>query len=279
MQILGVIPARGGSKGIRRKNLAPLGGRPLIAHTCDAARGSRALTRVIVSTDDDEVAGEALKLGIEVPFLRPQALAGDDTPMIDVLVDLLSTLASRESYRPDAVVLLQPTSPFRRAGHIDAAVDAFLASGADSIVSVVPVPHQFTPSSLMKLEGDRLIFLGGPEHRGGPEGPPLRGGRPFLGGPEGPSVRRGGPSGPPDESAGGGPGPLRRQDKPQLFARNGPAVVVVRARVLLEQRALYGADTRALVMSREDSLDIDDAFDLELAELLLSARAAGRSLA
>ena len=248
MEILGVIPARGGSKGIRRKNLAPLGGRPLIAHTCDAARGSRALTRVIVSSDDDEVAAEAMKLGVEVPFLRPAALAGDDTPMVDVLVDLLSTLAGRESYRPDAVVLLQPTSPFRRAGHIDAAVDIFLASGADTVVSVVPVPHQFTPSSLMTLEGDRLVFPGGPE-------------------------------GPPAESAGGGPGPLRRQDKPQRFARNGPAVVVVRARVLLEQRALYGADTRALVMSREDSLDIDDAFDLELAELLLSARAAGRSLA
>ena len=248
MEILGVIPARGGSKGIRRKNLAPLGGRPLIAHTCDAARGSRALTRVIVSTDDDEIAAEALRLGIEVPFPRPRTLAGDDTPMIDVLVDLLSTLAGRESYRPDAVVLLQPTSPFRGAGHIDAAVDVFLTSGADSVVSVVPVPHQFTPSSLMKLEGDRLVFPGGPE-------------------------------GPPSESLGGGPGPLRRQDKPQLFARNGPAVVVVRTRVLLEQRTLYGPDTRALVMSRDDSLDIDDAFDLELAELLLAARAAGRSLA
>jgi CMP-N-acetylneuraminic acid synthetase len=248
MEILGVIPARGGSKGVRRKNLAPLGGRPLIAHTCDAARGSRALTRVIVSTDDDEIAAEALRLGIEVPFLRPRALAGDDTPMIDVLIDLLSTLAGRESYRPDAVVLLQPTSPFRRAAHVDAAVDVFLASGADSVVSVVPVPHQFTPSSLMKLEGDRLVFPGGPE-------------------------------GPHSESVGGGPGPLRRQDKPQLFARNGPAVVVVRTRVLLEQRTLYGPDTRALVMSRDDSLDIDDAFDLELAELLLAARAAGRSLA
>ena len=189
--------------------------------------------------------------------MRPRALAADYTPMIDVLVDLLSTLAGRESYRPDAVVLLQPTSPFRQAGHIDAAVDAFLASGADSVVSVVPVPHQFTPSSLMKLEGDRLIFPRGPSSD---------------------AVALAKAAGPP-AAAGGDPGPLRRQDKPQLFARNGPAVVVVRARVLLEQRALYGADTRALVMSREDSLDIDEAFDLELAELLLAARAAGRSLA
>jgi CMP-N-acetylneuraminic acid synthetase len=267
VDILGVIPARGGSKGIRRKNLAPLGGRPLIAHTCDAARGSRRLTRVLVSTDDEEVAAEAARLGIEVPFLRPVALAGDDTPMIDVLVDLLSMLDRRESYRPDAVVLLQPTSPFRRAAHIDAAVDLFDSSGADSVVSVVPVPHQFTPSSLMRLDGDRLVFLGGPE------GPPLRG--------DGPPLRKGRPSGRPGEPGelgDGGPGPLRRQDKPVLYARNGPAVAVVRTSVLLEQHTLYGHDTRALVMSREDSLDIDDAFDLELAELLI-ARAAGRSLA
>ena len=253
-----MIPARGGSKGIRRKNLAPLGGRPLIAHTCDAARESRALTRVIVSTDDDEVAAEAITLGVEVPFLRPAALAGDDTPMTDVLVDLLSTLAGRESYRPDAVVLLQPTSPFRRAAHVDAAVELFLASGADSVVSVVPVPHQFTPSSLMELHGDRLVFPGGPSSG---------------------AVALAKAAGPPAESAGGGPGPLRRQDKPRLFARNGPAVVVIKTSVLLEQHALYGADTRALVMSREDSLDIDDAFDLEMAELLLTARGAGRSLA
>jgi N-acylneuraminate cytidylyltransferase/CMP-N,N'-diacetyllegionaminic acid synthase len=167
--------------------------------------------------------------------------------MIDVLVDLVSTLDRRESYRPDAVVLLQPTSPFRRAAHIDAAVDLFNSSGADSVVSVVPVPHQFTPSSLMRLDGDRLAFLGGPSSR-------------------------------PDESLDRGPGLLRRQDKPRLFARNGPAVVVVRTSVMLEQHALYGHDTRALVMSREDSLDIDDAFDLELAELLI-ARASGRILA
>jgi CMP-N,N'-diacetyllegionaminic acid synthase len=236
MEILGVIPARGGSKGIPRKNLAPLGGRPLIAHTCDAARASRRLTRVVMSTDDEEVAVAARRLGVEVPFLRAASLAADDTPMLDVLLDLISTL-ERDGYRPDAVVLLQPTSPFRRAEHIDAAVDRMVESGADSVVSVVPVPHQFTPASLMRLEGDRLV------------------------------------------PADGTTGPLRRQDKATLFARNGPAVLAVRRTVLIEQRALYGRDTRPLIMSREDSIDIDDAFDLEMAELLLAARTAGRSLA
>lgn len=233
MEILGVIPARGGSKGIPRKNLASLGGRPLIAHTCDAARESRRLTRVVVSTDDEDIAAAARCLGVEVPFLRPAALGADDTPMLDVLLDLLSTF-ERGGYRPDAIVLLQPTSPFRRAQHIDAAIELLISSRADSVVSVVAVPHQFTPSSLMRLDGDRLV---------------------------------------PADAA---PGPMRRQDKPALFARNGPAVVAARTPLLLEQHVLYGPDTRALVMSREDSLDVDDGFDLEMAELLLAARRAGR---
>jgi CMP-N-acetylneuraminic acid synthetase len=152
--------------------------------------------------------------------------------MLDVLIDLLDTLTTRERYRPDAVVLLQPTSPCRRGEHIDAAVALLESSGADSVVSVVPVPHQFTPSSLMRLEGDRLTAFSD------------------------------------------GAQPLRRQDKPRLFARNGPAVVAVRTPVLLEQRVLYGGDTRALIMGREVSLDIDDPFDLEIAGLLMAARAA-----
>jgi N-acylneuraminate cytidylyltransferase/CMP-N,N'-diacetyllegionaminic acid synthase len=192
---------------------------------------------VVVSTDDEEIAATAAALGVEVPGLRPAALAADDTPMLDVLLDLLSTLERREAYRPDAVVLLQPTSPFRRAEHVDAAIDLLITSGADSVVSVVPVPHQFTPSSLMRLEGDRLV--------------------------------------PAAEAT----APPRRQDKPRLFARNGPAVLAVRTQVLAGTRVLYGRDTRGLVMSREDSFDIDDGFDLALAELWWAARSAGRSLA
>jgi CMP-N-acetylneuraminic acid synthetase len=167
-----------------------------------------------------------------VPFLRPAALAADETPMLDVLVELIAALEKHDQYRPDILVLLQPTSPFRRAEHIDGAVDLLVSSGADSVVTVVPVPHQFTPSSLMQLDGDRL--------------------RPWT---EGTS-------------------PLRRQDKPRLFARNGPAVVAARTQCVAEVGTLYGADTRALVMSRADSLDIDDAFDLDVAERLMAARPA-----
>ena len=110
-----------------------------------------------MSTDDQDIAAAARTFGVEVPFLRPSHLAGDDTPMLDVLVDLVATLDRRERYRPDILVLLQPTSPFRRAEHIDAAIDLLKSSGADSVVTVVPIPHQFTPSSLMQLQGDRLV--------------------------------------------------------------------------------------------------------------------------
>jgi CMP-N-acetylneuraminic acid synthetase len=228
MKVLGVIPARGGSKAIPRKNLAPLDGRPLIAYTCEAARRSRRLTRTVVTTDDEEVAAVARTFGVDAPFRRPPALATDAAPMVDVLVHALSVLEGAEAYRPDVLVLLQPTSPFRRSEHIDAAVDLLVSTGADSVVTVMAVPHQFTPSSLMYLDGDRLV--------------------------------------PAADGA-----PLRRQDKPRLFARNGPAVVVLRPEVLSTGR-LYGPDTRGLEMSREDSLDIDDAFDLQIAELLMSAR-------
>jgi CMP-N-acetylneuraminic acid synthetase len=228
LEILGIIPARGGSKGIPRKNLAPLGGKPLIAWTCEAARASQRLTRTVVSTDDEEIAETARQLGMEVPFMRPAHLAGDDTPMVDVLLDLVATLGTKAQYRPDVVVLLQPTSPLRRAEHIDGVVDLLTSSGAGSVVTVLPVPHQFTPASLLRLEGDRV--------------------KPY----------------------GDATGPLRRQDKPLLYARNGPAVVAVRTTVLLADGSLYGRDTRGFVMSREASLDVDERFDLEIAERLLA---------
>jgi CMP-N-acetylneuraminic acid synthetase len=222
---LGIIPARGGSKGIAGKNLVSLAGRPLIAHTFEAARASRMLTRVVLSTDSEPIAALGRAEGIEVPFLRPPDLAADDTPMLAVLQHALAALDGRA----EIVVLLQPTSPLRRAEHIDAAVTMLEESGADSVVSVTAVPHQFTPGSLMRLEEGRLVPLaGGANH-------------------------------------------ARRQDKPVLFARNGPAVLVTRAHVLASGR-LYGDDTRPYVMSREDSIDIDEPFDLELAEAVLARR-------
>ena len=148
--VLGLIPARGGSKGIPRKNLASLGGRPLLAWTVDAALGATELTRVVVSTDDDEIASAA---GVEV-LRRPAELAADETPMLDVVRHAVAELA------PDVVVLLQPTSPLRRAEHIDACVRLLLESGADAVVSVVEVPHRFRPDSLMDVVEGRVVPRG-----------------------------------------------------------------------------------------------------------------------
>ena len=215
----------------------------------------------MISTEDEEIAGVARQLGVEVPFLRPAHLAADETPMLDVLTDLVASLEQREQYRPDVLVLLQPTSPFRRAGHIDAAVDLLTSSGADSVVTVVPVPHQFTPSSLMQLQGDRLV----PWTDGPPEGGHYESGDVVSGGE---NVVSGGEN----VVSGFSRTPARRQDKPLLFARNGPAVVAVRTPVVIDGRTLYGPDTRGLVMPREESFDIDDAFDLEVAERLMASR-------
>ncbi len=140
MKVLGIIPARGGSKGVPRKNIRELAGKPLLGYTADAALGAKTLTRVIVSTDDEEIRDVAISLGLDVPFLRPDALAQDDTPTLPVIQHVLRTL---EGY--DAMCLLQPTDPLRRAEDIDACVSLLINSDADAVVSMLPVPAHHNP--------------------------------------------------------------------------------------------------------------------------------------
>jgi CMP-N,N'-diacetyllegionaminic acid synthase len=163
LAVVGLIPAREGSKGIPRKNLAPVAGKPLLAWTVDAARASESVTRAVVSTDWDEAATFAREVGAEV-LGRPPELASDDTPMLEVVRHALAELG-----RCDVLVLLQPTSPLRRAEHVDEAVRLLLESGADSVLSVVEVPHQFRPGKLMAVEDGRLVPLGSdaPHRHGG----------------------------------------------------------------------------------------------------------------
>jgi CMP-N-acetylneuraminic acid synthetase len=162
--VMGLIPARGGSVGIKRKNLALLAGRPLLAYSCEAARESRRVARTFVSTDDSDIADAARAFGVEV-LPRPAALAGSQTPMLDVVRHAIRTLAA-DGHHFDILVVLQPTSPLRRAEHIDRAVDLLIDSGADGVVSVVEVPHAFTPASLMTMQDGRL-------HAAVSEGSPL----------------------------------------------------------------------------------------------------------
>lgn len=192
MRILAIIPARGGSKGVPRKNIRLLAGKPLIGWTIAAALAARGLDRVVVSTEDEEIARVAKEQGAEAPFPRPAELAADDTPTLPVLRHMVEELERREGYRPDAVMTLQPTSPLRQAADIDAAIAQFAADPrADSLVSCIEVPHIFHPRSVMKR---------------GPEGYMT----PYL-----------------DDSQ-----PTRRQDKEPVFARNGAAIYITRTSCL-----------------------------------------------
>ena len=137
-RILGVIVGRAGSKRLPGKHLLPLGGRPLLVWTLAAAKGASALTRLIISTDSREMAALAGKHGVEVPFMRPDGLAGDAARPVDVLRHALDFLERRgDGY--DAVVLLQPTSPFRTSAHIDEALAVYRSTDADTVTSVCNV--------------------------------------------------------------------------------------------------------------------------------------------
>jgi CMP-N-acetylneuraminic acid synthetase len=234
MRVLGVVPARGGSKGIPLKNVALVAGRPLLAWTLEAAAGSQ-LDRTVVSTDHPEIrrlAGEAP--GVSAPFLRPRELARDETPGIEVLLHTVRWLETEESYTPDAVMLLQPTSPLRTSRHIDEAIRLFEDREADSLVSVVRVPHNMAPESVMRMSPDGWLE-------------PLH-----------PIDDRG----------------LLRQQKPAYHARNGAAVYLVRRSLLLERETLFGDRLVGYEMPPEDSVDVDDGFDLEMCEWLLQRRRA-----
>jgi len=132
--VCALIPARGGSKGIPGKNIRPLAGRPLLAHSIDAARLAPAVGRVIVSTDDPEIESVAEQRGAEV-VRRPAEISGDSAPTESALLHALDSLRNTEHYEPDIVVLLQPTSPLRRPGDVQNAIDLLLAENADSLFS------------------------------------------------------------------------------------------------------------------------------------------------
>ena len=155
-EILALIPARGGSKGIPRKNLILLAGRPLIVHTIDQSRRSRHITRAIVSTDDAEIAQVARDWGAEVPFMRPSEYAQDLSPDIDAFRHALNWLREHEDYRPDLVVHLRPTGPVRRVEQIDQAIELMMEHpDADSLRSV-SWPIQ-TPYKMWRFGNDGYL--------------------------------------------------------------------------------------------------------------------------
>lgn len=154
MRLLGLIPARAGSKGLPGKNTRPFAGVPLFQRAFDVAAASGVVDRIVLSTDDEATARQAEAIGLEVPCLRPAAFARDESPMIDVVLHMLDHL-EMSGYRPDAVLLLQPTSPLRTAAHLRRAVA--LLDGHDAVCSVVAVPKEANPYSLMRLSPDGYL--------------------------------------------------------------------------------------------------------------------------
>jgi len=219
LSVLGLITARGGSKGVIRKNLREIGGKSLIARSVEAARSAACLDRVVLSSDDPEIIQAAILLGCEVPFVRPAELATAEASSMDVVRHVLATLPERY----DFIVLLQPTSPFCTGADIDGALQLCVESEAPACVSGC-IPTK-SPHWTFELDGQGRMTPFLPEHYLTP----------------------------------------RRQELPTAFAPNG-AVFVARCDWIVKQPDFVTHETVAYVMPKERSLDIDNEFDLVLAE-------------
>lgn len=228
--VLGIITARGGSKGIPKKNIAPLCGKPLLAYTIEAAQAARRLNRLVLSTDCPEIAAVGARWGVQTLW-RPSQLAQDDTPTIPVLQHVVRELASRGEHF-GAVFTLQPTTPLRTAADIDGAIELLFRTGADSVISFVDVGEK-QPARMKYLDPDGRVI-----------DPPFA--ELFEG--------------------------QRRQDLPKAYLREG-SVYLTRTGVLMEQNSLKGGDCRAWLVPADRSVNIDEPFDLWLAEKLIERQA------
>ena len=158
LRVLGLVLARGGSKGIPRKNICLVGGKPLLTYTAEAALAARRLTRTIVSTDDQEIAEVARRSGLDVPFMRPSELARDDTPSLPVVQHAVGWLEA-QGERFDAICQLQPTTPFRPAAEIDRCIELFEQAGADCAMTVARVPDEYNPHWVYFRQANGTLHL------------------------------------------------------------------------------------------------------------------------
>jgi len=228
MQVIAIIPARGGSKGIPRKNLVEVNGLPLLVHSILHAQKADSIDRVIVSTDDEEIRAVALAHGAEAPFLRPSEFASDDALDLPVFEHALRFLDDAEGYRPDMVVHLRPTAPLRRPQWIDEAVRLLAnAPEADSVRSVSPPDKH--PYRIFRIGTDGYLD---------------------------PIMKEEYPT----------PYLLRRQDLPAMYYYNC-VIDVTRPRTIFDKRSMTGERMLPYVMEADDSFDIDSARDLEIVRL------------
>ncbi len=231
-QVLALIPARGGSKSIPRKNIRPLAGHPLIAYSIAAGLAAETVTRILVSTDDPEIAEISRRYGAETPFLRPAEYAQDQTPDLPVFQHALQWLDENEDWRPEIVVQLRPTSPFRRVMHIDQAVYQLLEHPEADAVRTVCVPFQ-NPFKMWRIQPNGfmqpLVDLGVPEPYNQP-----------------------------------------RQALPEVYWQTG-YVDAAWSDTLLEKNSMTGERILPLVIDPSEWIDIDSVDDWRRAERLLES--------
>ena len=225
--VLAVVPARGGSRGVPRKNLRLFCGRPLITHTLAVAQRTPLIDRCVVSTDDAEIAAVARAQGAEIPFLRPRNLAEDDTPDLPVFKHALVWLAEHEGYRPDVVVHLRPTSPLRRPEQIQDALELLLAHPEADSVRSVSSPSQ-NPYKMWRVVDGEI--------------------RPLV----------------PSELT--EPYNAPRQMLPAAYWQNG-YVDVAWTRTILEKNSMTGSRILPLIMNDAFPVDLDSVELFEIAEM------------
>ncbi len=231
-EVLALIPARGGSKSIPRKNIRSFAGHPLIAYSIAAGRAAATVTRVIVSTDDEQIAEISHQYRAETPFLRPEEISQDHTPDLPVFQHALRWLAENEDYHPEIVVQLRPTSPLRRVMHIDQAVYRLLEQPQADAVRTVCVPFQ-NPFKMWRIAPDGFMFpLMQTEH---PE-----------------------------------PYNLPRQELPEVYWQTG-YVDIAWADTILDKNSMTGERILPLIIDPSEWIDIDSPDDWQRAERMLAS--------
>ena len=231
-EVLAIIPARGGSKSIPRKNIKIFAGYPLIAFSVRAGLAAESVSRVIVSTDDDEIAEIGREFGADIPFLRPEELSRDDTPDLPVFQHALDWLRINEEYQPQMVVQLRPTSPFRRKEHINQAVWRLLERPEADSIRTVCIPFQ-NPYKMWRVDADGFM-------------------QPLIT----TNITE--------------PYNLPRQALPEVFWQTG-YVDAAWKETILEKGSMTGESILPLVIGAEEWIDIDSPDDWSRAERLFEA--------
>lgn len=225
-KILCLIPARGGSKRIARKNIVRIAGKPMVEYVFDAVKKSRLVNRIVLTTDDEEIAQIGQRNGIEVPFQRPQELATDQTPMIPVLKHALHFLKEKEGYWPDYVLLVQPTSPCIQPEQIDEALNLIQEKNVDSVETVIEAPTVFHPYNLRYIDEAGLTHFLMPEKRA-------------------------------EHS-------IESGKRPKIYARGN--LFVFKPENLFETGTIQGRTSASVIIDRKSAWDVDDPLDLSFAQ-------------